>query len=263
MIKEEEEPQESQLPCESLVDKNDYIEIEICQKSDQEEENRIIENEKSNESDIEDQEENYIVVVTDELGEMLSNDVIVQIQKESSTHSVSKNSQKCLECGKEFDSITSYKRHHYRMHRMVRKIYTCTYQNCSETFNNGYRLNVHLRRHQNISFICDLCQKSFYDKAYLVEHVKMVHLKSAPPCFTCKTCGKLFNRKSKFTIHSRIHSEAAKKHSCEICSKKFITKEKLTRHLLVHTDERTFICLYCSIAYKSSYALKKHTIKCS
>lgn len=203
----------------------------------------------------EDPEEDYVVVVTEDC-ETLSN----ELQVDDTTPQ--EKSEKCPDCGKEFKSITSFKRHHYRIHRMTRKAYSCTYKSCSETFTNGYRLNVHLRRHQNTPFICHFCQKPFYDKAYLIEHLKMVHLKSAPPIFTCTTCDKSFNRKSKWKIHSRIHSETAKKHVCEVCDKKFITKEKLSRHLLVHTGDRPYVCRVCRIAYKSSYALKKHTIKC-
>lgn len=227
----------------------------------------------SYEEDYSVQEDEYIVVmeVNDPMIDYEVQDVIIkddtskkQSEKQNELMTCFEKTQKCPKCYKKFDSISSFKRHHYRMHRMIRKKYHCTYQRCQETFNCGYKLNVHLRRHENIRpFVCDICTKSFFDKAYLVEHMRRIHMTELLAEYSCDKCSKVFSLKAKLRIHQRNHSESARKHVCKVCDKKFITREKLTRHELVHSDSRPYVCSLCSNGYKSSYALKNHMKKCS
>ena len=75
--------------------------------------------------------------------------------------------------------------------------------------------------------------------------------------YSCKTCGKSFQSKSKLTIHERVHT-GVKPYVCDICKKAFIRKDRLNEHIRIHTGEKPYSCELCKKAFSRSSKLMKH-----
>lgn len=78
--------------------------------------------------------------------------------------------------------------------------------------------------------------------------------------FTCKYCGKAFNRPKKVEIHQRIHT-GEKPFRCNTCGKHFTEAGNLKKHQKVHTGERPYSCSQCGKAFAWIRNLKTHQQK--
>jgi len=78
---------------------------------------------------------------------------------------------------------------------------------------------------------CEYCEKAFFSKAQLQDHVKK---HEGSPGYCCDSCGKAFYRKDCLTIHTKSVHSVERKFTCQTCGKKFINNYKLERHLKTH-----------------------------
>jgi len=78
---------------------------------------------------------------------------------------------------------------------------------------------------------CPYCEKAFFSRAQLQDHVKK---HEGRPSYCCDTCGKGFFRKDCLTNHTKTVHNGERNYACETCGKKFGTKYKLERHLKIH-----------------------------
>ena len=78
---------------------------------------------------------------------------------------------------------------------------------------------------------CKYCEKAFFSKAQLQDHVKK---HEGSPGYCCDSCGKAFYRKDCLTIHTKSVHYGERKFSCQTCGKKFIDSYKLERHIKTH-----------------------------
>lgn len=76
--------------------------------------------------------------------------------------------------------------------------------------------------------VCNVCQKVFKRKEFLMQHLKS-HIGLRP--FKCETtgCNKSFSRKEHLLRHENSHT-GSKSFSCNICQKKFSRKDNLNKH---------------------------------
>ena len=78
---------------------------------------------------------------------------------------------------------------------------------------------------------CPYCEKAFFSRAQLQDHVKK---HEGRPSYYCDTCGKGFFRKDCLTNHTKTVHNGEKNYACETCGKKFSNNYKLERHLKIH-----------------------------
>jgi len=78
---------------------------------------------------------------------------------------------------------------------------------------------------------CKYCEKAFFSKAQLQDHVKK---HEGSPGYCCDSCGKAFYRKDCLTIHTKSVHYGERKFTCQTCGKKFIDSYKLERHIKTH-----------------------------
>lgn len=128
----------------------------------------------------------------------------------------------CELCGKTypFDSLLTQ---HINLTHAAEKQSVCDI--CGKNVSKTY-LPMHRRTHGEKQYSCDVCQRTFLEKAYLKRH-KMIHTGEKP--YVCSVCGNLFRQHSTLTIHMRTH-----------------------------TGDRPYKCVVCENAYKTNHNLKKH-----
>ncbi|CAI9742865.1 XP_036371110.1uncharacterized protein LOC118768538 isoform X2 [Octopus vulgaris] len=107
---------------------------------------------------------------------------------------------------------------------------------------------------QKLSHDCDVCKKSFSQKAYLNKH-KRIHTGEKP--FHCDICGKSFFQKGSLTSHKRLH-KGEKTYHCNVCGTSFSDQSILTTHIRVHTGEKPYHCNICGKSFSKSITLTKH-----
>lgn len=104
-------------------------------------------------------------------------------------------------------------------------------------------------------FTCDTCGKSFNRRSRLTLHIKYVHEGAEP--FMCTVCNKALLRKEDVQRHHIVHS-GVKAHACPICDKRFAMKSSLKIHLLTHTKEPPRACDECGRAFIRQDCLLRH-----
>jgi hypothetical protein len=163
--------------------------------------------------------------------------------------------------------------------------FDCDY--CGDTFKRKYQLLAHILKHVNAQqeFACHLCDKKFYIKYYLKNHIDGVHYeenefgervekKPKPTSYACKYCNKVFEGKNAKGIckrhEQRTHDngrisieqieEAKRKRSlatyateCPVCHESFDNWQQRYRHeVKMHRffdkekpEKREYICDFC------------------
>ena len=131
----------------------------------------------------------------------------------------------CLECGKEFKTLSTYNYHIHYHHKPKEKKFKCDL--CDYASITGALLRTHkLRNHLEKSFICDQCSKAFAFERQLNSHIKVVHLGIMIHCPECdfKTATKQSLKKHHDMIHLKM------KFQCNICPKEYSTQYNLNTH---------------------------------
>ena len=101
---------------------------------------------------------------------------------------------------------------------------------------------------------CPQCQKEFGNKEKMMNHVYNIHT-----TFPCDICGVILNRRSKHRHYKLYHMDNKDlKHKCELCGKGFIDNQRLKCHMFTHTNERPYVCQYCSRGFNSQGNLRMH-----
>lgn len=151
----------------------------------------------------------------------------------------------CVRC--KIPSAVAYE-NHFRTH-FIDPEFTC--KDCSKTFYESDRLQIHIKRFHSkfcmnffcyeivhlffishvgsMNFSCDLCGRTFRDKSGMKRHVTGVHLNKRD--FTCYLCPKSFSASYNLKEHLfSVHKEASQFYTCDMCSGNFLYRKQFERH---------------------------------
>ncbi|XP_039494675.1 zinc finger and SCAN domain-containing protein 31 isoform X2 [Drosophila santomea] len=144
-----------------------------------------------------------------------------------------------------------------RAYALEHRLYFC--DQCGKTFSEKGNFNVHLRRHKGTKeFQCKECDRKEFTQHLLNLHVRIKHRGELP--YVCKYCGKRFDNCLKRLNHERNHKESPvhRPHVCSTCQKAFKTSTALKDHSVVHTGEQPFHCELCQTSFNRRNALATH-----
>ena len=96
---------------------------------------------------------------------------------------------------------------------------------------------------ENKPFACDICEKSFKQKAYLTTH-RRIHTGEKP--YECDICKKFFSHNNTLVMHMRVHKNT------------FSDSINLTQHKRLHIGEKPYSCDVCQKSYTRGFALSEH-----
>ncbi|XP_058124173.1 zinc finger protein 660-like [Anopheles coustani] len=168
--------------------------------------------------------------------------------------------------------------------------HTCYY--CSESFETGRDLDVHLSTHiKLLPFTCSDChtaeypmvcttlismnrhlQSHFYPyrcpncpKRFLKQRSAYIHVtqehtaETNPEGHKCERCGATFKRSHLLQRHQRTHeAEDSGRFRCEYCNRAFGTGTCLRRHLRIHTGEKPYACEFCDMRFNHEHNFTNH-----
>ncbi|CAG4983908.1 unnamed protein product [Colias eurytheme] len=163
------------------------------------------------------------------------------------------NETKCRFCGKVFKSRNSLKQHEVK--HGERKMYICDV--CGKMSLSKSYLKVHLETHnenKERNYGCDICDKKFFSKINLQNHIHRAHTGRQ---YTCQLCNITYKYKDNLVKHLLTH-EGKKLYKCDYCNKSFSTRTYCVEHQRVHSGERPFSCLYCPKNFMTKRHLSDH-----
>lgn len=160
---------------------------------------------------------------------------------------------KCQICGKDCPDKRSLDRHIEVNHvdQILRKKISC--ELCDREFNNRSYLLIHVREIHGKGekkFNCDYCGKKYRLKHLLVNHM-VVHFSLVK----CKLCDKRIKPLSMKSHMEHAHTKH-KPVKCEICQKEFKFKKMLESHMKVH--DKKFKCIVCEKTFAKRATLLGH-----
>ena len=106
--------------------------------------------------------------------------------------------KKCTICNKFFLFESTLKQHR-RSHSKI-KMFRCIFGRCSQSYKHPQDLNQHVASHQDITFNCELCDKTFTQRCLLKRH-EVVHTNLLT--HVCGHCSKGFRHSAQLYRHKR------------------------------------------------------------
>ncbi|XP_073829579.1 uncharacterized protein [Musca autumnalis] len=130
---------------------------------------------------------------------------------------------------------------------------------CTATVSNFTLLRKHFRQmHPSEKCYIVCCQKKFFHRFHIVEHIRL-HID--PNAFRCDECGRCSTNSRNLAKHKKeMHTEEGKQRNfeCEVCHKKFANKTILRTHMEVHESGRDYVCSECGKGFPSENRRKIH-----
>lgn len=115
---------------------------------------------------------------------------------------------------------------------------------CQLPMSTFYDVSAHAAKEHNQRGFVKCCNKKFYRRIILVEHISW-HLD--PERFKCQECGKVLADRRCLQVHVRLHEQQDRNHICDVCGKGFARPVTLQRHKYTHIpeEERKIPCDQC------------------
>lgn len=187
----------------------------------------------------------------------LNNHMRIHYQNDNNKNNIQPNTYECDICKNCYSTYRNIERH-IKMHMKCFDVYDCPI--CEKSFSRQRQMNAHILTHVGAKpFVCDICNKSYLQKSYLMIHIRDVH--ELKKHLACKICHKQFVKISHLIKHENLVHSLKKFYECNACGKKFYAKSDLIVHLDSHSNEKPFECDICLKKYKHKHSMLLHKIR--
>ncbi|XP_053674580.1 transcription factor grauzone-like [Anopheles nili] len=152
-----------------------------------------------------------------------------------------------------FDRLLLLQQHYRRRHH-CRGYVRC----CGKQFFRRFRVIEHIASHRG-TIRCEVCEKSFNSKTYLLRHMTRKHVDALKPrSFACEHCKRTYHTEKELAIHKPTHDTV----ECQICGKTVQARYIKMHVAQIHCGERTkHMCHQCGTNLSSESALQRHIKK--
>lgn len=137
---------------------------------------------------------------------------------------------------KKSQEFNDYIREHYKVHCPV----------CSSPMEGFSEMLVHMRREHKQRGYSTCCNRKFFKRGVLVDHLRR---HQDPELFKCTICSRVMGQRRSLELHMRMHEikEHGRLYQCEHCSKSFYSSVVCERHKLTHIprDQWQIKCTNC------------------
>ncbi len=150
----------------------------------------------------------------------------------------------CKICGKILQDQRTLKAH-MKIHDEKReKTHAC--DKCQAMFYSRHQLKAHLQGVHNDGklFDCNMCPVKLQSLTRLKEHVKFVH-GNPEKKFSCGKCNKKYYHKKALQNHMKVQHDGIRI-TCPLCRKQLRSRSAKDYHLLSHKGERKLKCQLCT-----------------
>ncbi|CAL8248530.1 unnamed protein product [Lota lota] len=172
----------------------------------------------------------------------------------------------CSQC--DYSSITKscLKRHVVQKHSGL--LLPCPSPDCKYSSPDKYKLQSHLKTHQEQVKSCPVCNQNFPEYR-LMHHIRNTHPDTVPQQGTglmvkraekCPYCDSYFLKNSSDLQQHIWAHKGLKPFNCTVCDYASRSKSNLKAHMNRHSSERSHLCDLCGKKFKSKVTLKSHRL---
>ncbi|XP_064646457.1 uncharacterized protein LOC135499552 [Lineus longissimus] len=128
---------------------------------------------------------------------------------------------------------------------------------CNARFPLYVVMQEHIRTaHGDKPFKCDLCEKEFIKRNYLMKHMK-AHAEAKAQVLKCHKCDRCFMDQARLQEHSKEHTNEGR-YKCHVCGSCFTHKMHHDQHVRTHSGERPYKCGECNKSFSQPGPFHNH-----
>jgi KRAB domain-containing zinc finger protein len=128
---------------------------------------------------------------------------------------------------------------------------------CNARFPLYVVMQEHIRTaHGEKPFKCDLCEKEFIKRNYLMKHMK-AHAEVKAQVLKCHKCDRCFMDQARLQEHAKEHTNEGR-YKCHVCGSCFTHKMHHDQHVRTHSGEKPYKCGECGKQFSQPGPFHNH-----
>ena len=151
----------------------------------------------------------------------------------------------CFLCGDKFPSTKTYNTHFKSMHDGL----TC--RDCGCDFNSPLSLKKHSYTHKDLDFKCRHCEKQFPFRSQMLQH-QSTHDPAIQFYCAKENCMRSYSHTSDLKLHVEQQHTASTSFRCTHCDYTSKDIRNLRQHELVHSEVCPYTCSKCNKSFHFS-----------
>ncbi|XP_016958828.1 transcription factor grauzone [Drosophila biarmipes] len=141
----------------------------------------------------------------------------------------------------------------------IREHYKVQCHICSSPMEGFTEMLLHVRREHKQRGYSMCCNRKFFKRGYLVDHLRR---HQDPELFKCSICARVMGHRRSLELHMRMHDikTRGRLYHCDNCSKSFYSSVVCERHKLTHIprDQWQVKCTNCEKTFPTQYTMQQH-----